>query len=45
MAKKTEKTEYQKHQSRIAKLEYRLKKEEEKRLAKRKSRNVEKENE
>ena len=38
MAKKKEKTEYQKHQSRMAKLEYRLKKEEEERMKRRKNR-------
>lgn len=38
MAKKKEKTEYQKHQSRMAKLDYRLKKEEEERMKRRKNR-------
>ena len=38
MAKKREKTEYQKHQSRMAKLEYKLKKEEEERIKRKKNR-------
>ena len=37
MARKKEKTEYQKHQSRMAKLEYKLKVEEEKRLKRKKN--------
>ena len=44
-SKRKEVTDFQKHQSRMDKLEHRLKVEEEKRLAKRKARNAEKESE
>ena len=44
-SKRKEVTDFQKHQSRMDKLEHRLKVEEEERLAKRKARNAEKESE
>ena len=43
-SKRKEVTDFQKHQSRINKLEHRLKVEEEKRLAKRRAKQEEKEN-
>ena len=43
-SKRKEVTDFQKHQSRMDKLEHRLKVEEEKRLAKRRTRQEEKEN-
>ena len=43
-SKRKDVTDFQKHQSRMDKLEHRLKVEEEKRLAKRKARQEEKEN-
>lgn len=43
-SKRKEVTDFQKHQSRMDKLEHRLKVEEEERLAKRRARQVEKEN-
>ena len=43
-SKRKEVTDFQKHQSRMDKLEYRLKVEEEKRLAKRRAKQEEKEN-
>lgn len=44
-SKRKEVTDFQKHQSRMDKLEHRLKVEEEKRIARRKARNAEKESE
>ena len=43
-SKRKEVTDFQKHQSRMDKLEHRLKVEEEERLSKRRARQVEKEN-